>query len=258
MTIDLETLLAWLQGASFVFARLGGCLMVAPIFGGRSLSPRLRLMLTLGLTAVLLPVLPAVTPQPLFSAGWWSGIAGNLIVGIALGLVLLLIFEALALAGELIAQGMGLAFAQSVDPVRGMSLPLLGSFGLLLASLLFIALGGHHQLIRGLALSFEWLPAAQPLPAELFARLPALASLVFAQGLLLALPAVTALLLVNLAFGVLSRASPALNLMSVGFPATLLAGLALLWLTLPVWAEGFTTLMARWPGLWQGLLEGAR
>ena len=130
---------------------------------------------------------------------------------------------------------MGLGFAFNVDPLRGASTPVLGQLYMLLVTLTFLALNGHLVLIETLAQGFTTLPVGM---SRLRRRrrsgiIAAWGSQLFAGALAVALPGMTALLVVNLAFGVMSRAAPTLNLFAVGFPVTLIAGLVIVYAGLP-------------------------
>jgi flagellar biosynthetic protein FliR len=151
-------------------------------------------------------------------------------VGIALGLVLRLAFEAGQFAGELISQGMGLSFATMADPLSGASSNVLSQWFFLVFGLLFFTLDGHLALVNLLVDSYRALPIGTPLAdlGDFLAALPAFFGTCLRVGLLLALPVMMALLASNLAFGVLSRAAASLNPIQIGLPVALLVGLVLL------------------------------
>ena len=227
-------LFSWLQQYFWTFARIGGVFMSAPVLGGRLVPARIRLILALVLTLMLAPLTSPAPALELFSAAWFLTLLQQLLIGVAIGFVLQIAFEAVMLGGEMIAYSMGLSFAQVNDPVRNTAAPLTGQFLIIVASLLFLAGGGHLLLVRLIADSLQSLPPGTAgIGAEGFGAIARFGGEIFAGGLRIALPAVIALLLVNLAFGVMSRASPALNVQSVGFPLSLLAGLWLLQLSLP-------------------------
>lgn len=233
MQITPAQLDVWLLQFLLPFARIAGLLMVAPIFGMRVMPARLRLMLALLITVLLMPQLPVPPMMAPFKADWWLSVLQQVGLGIVMGFVLQLVFEAVMMGGELISSGMGLSFAQMADPVRGGSSPVVGQFLRVLALLIFLSLHGHLTVLELLAQSFHTLPVGpRGLSPERLEQLALFGSHIFAGGLRIALPMLVALLTVNLAFGVMSRAAPSLNLMAVGFPAALIAGLLLLWFTL--------------------------
>ena len=166
----------------------------------------------------------------------WSGlllIVQQTLIGIAMGLVLRVVFAALDLMGEIISLQMGLSFATFFDPVAGGQTAVVGEFLTLIATLVFLSLNGHLLMIDALARSFEWLPVSATLPHKSgWLVLARFGASIFASGLLMALPIVTALLITNIALGVLTRAAPQLNLFAIGFPITLTVGFGVLLLTL--------------------------
>ncbi|MDR3417531.1 MAG: flagellar biosynthetic protein FliR [Nevskia sp.] len=234
MEITEEMLNGWVQLYFWPFLRIGALVMTAPLFNSQAVAPRARLMLALTLTLVLAPLLPKLPPLPAFGAAWWLAIGREFVIGAGLGLMLQLVFEAVMLAGELVSYGMGLGFAQLADPLHGAAAPMLGQFYQICAILLFLSLGGHLRLVELLSDSFHAAPlgGAAPPASSLFA-VAQLGTLCFAGALRIALPAVIALLLVNLSFGVMNRSAPALNALSIGFPLSLIVGLVVLRFTLP-------------------------
>src|SRR5690606_35766956 len=235
-------LLTQLSTYFWPFFRIAGLVMVAPVFGTRLVPARVKIALAVAPTLALGPVTDA--PQ---TAGWSIAavfaIAHELLLGIVLGFVLQMLFDALVIAGQTIAMTMGLGFATMVDPQRGVSVPLLAQFFVILGILVFLTLDGHLALLALLAESFELIPIGVPLGRESLWALLAEGGQMFAGALRLALPAVTALLVVNLAFGVMSRAAPTLNLFAVGFPTALLLGLVFLLLDVGGFVNVFSTLL---------------
>jgi flagellar biosynthetic protein FliR len=229
---------AWVAQAFFPFVRIGACLMVAPIFGARFVPARARLLLAVAVTALVLPLLPPTSVRPLSIEGVVITIH-QVLIGAASGFVLMVAFDALAMGGQLLANGMGLGFAFNVDPLRGTGTAVLGQFYMVLVTLTFLALDGHVALIATLVESFRRLPVGAAPAAETWWTVAAWGTQLFAGALRVALPGMTALLVANLAFGVVSRAAPTLNLFAVGFPAMILFGLAIVLFGLPAVQTGF-------------------
>ena len=211
--------------------RVGAALQVLPVIGGRSMPARARLIVVLALSAALSSVLPAPPPMGIDAATVLS-VLRELTVGIAIGLVLRMAFEAGQLAGELVSQGMGLSFATMADPLSGASSPVLSQWFFLVFALLFFTLDAHLVLMRLLAESYAGLPLGAALPDlhALLAAVPTFFGICLRAGVLLALPVMMALLAVNIAFGVLSRAASQLNPIAIGLPVSLLTGLVLIML----------------------------
>jgi flagellar biosynthetic protein FliR len=159
--------------------------------------------------------------------------AGQVLIGAAVGFVLKLVFEAVAFGGELVGQSMSLGFAEVVSPQAGGTSNVLSQFYLLLVTLLFLAMDGHLRLIALLADSFHSLPPGVPaIDANGLHAVVGFAAQLFAGAVRVALPAMTSLLVVNIGFAAISRAAPSMNLFAVGFPITVSLGFIALWLSL--------------------------
>ena len=210
--------------------RIGALLMTLPVFGTKLVPVRVRLYLALAMTLALAPVLP---PMPEFEALSLNAVLlvlEQVLIGAMLGFALQLFFHAFVIAGQIAATQLGLGFASMVDPANGVSVPLLGQFFLMLVTLLFLLSNGHLVVFEILAESFVSLPVGSGLLTNHYWLLAGKLGWVLGAGLLLILPAITALLVVNITFGVMTRAAPQLNIFSIGFPLTLVIGLVLVWI----------------------------
>jgi len=149
---------AWMAAYLWPLLRIGACVMVAPVFGARYVPPRFRVALAGAITLLVAPMLPPL-PQvsPLSAAGLQITVQ-QLLIGAAIGFVLQIVFDALAMGGQLLANTMGLSFAFNVDPLRGTSAPVLGQFYTLIATLTFLALNGHIAILQVLVDGFRGLP----------------------------------------------------------------------------------------------------
>jgi flagellar biosynthetic protein FliR len=225
---------AWITAFLFPLARIFGLLASAPIFNNAAQPQRIRLAFGLVITLALVPVLP---PMPAIAPGSWTGmltLAQQMLIGLMLGFTLRIAFAVIDVAGEIIGFQMSLSFAVFYDPQNAGQTPVLSEFLGLLAMLIFLALNGHLLTLQVLAESFRLLPVtATPFAAGSFASMLAWSSVLFSAGLLLALPLITALLISNLAMGVLARVAPQLNIFAVGFPVTLTAGFIVLMFSIP-------------------------
>ena len=246
----------WVAQAFFPFVRIGACLMVAPLFGARFVLARSRLVLAVALTALVVPMLPAPNIAP-FSGEGFIVVAQQLLIGVAMGFALQVVFDSLGLAGQLLANSMGLSFAFNVDPLRGSSTAALGQLYIILATLTFLALGGHLAMLELLVASLHTLPVGTTgLGAEGLWSLINWSGTLFSGAIMIALPGVTALMIVNLAFGVVSRAAPSLNLFAVGFPISLVVGLLVVLAGIGPLQEGVAQLLAQGFGFLRGLIGG--
>ena len=161
----------------------------------------------------------------------------QLLIGIAIGFVMRIVFVAVEMAGELIGLQMGLGFAIFFDPQNSGQIDIIGRFLGVIASLAFLAMNGHLMVLALISQSFSTLPVGVSGVNELtFQTLANWGQEIFRSGLQLSLPVLTALLITNLALGILTRAAPQLNIFAVGFPLTLSIGLFVLALSMPFYA----------------------
>lgn len=239
--VDLAQLPVWLGGLMWAMGRVAGLFLMAPVFGASVLPARIRVALILLLTMVLAPLAPArIDPM---TADGMATMAGQVLIGAAVGFVLRLTFEAVAFGGQLVAQSMSLGFAEVVNPQGGGSSPVLNQFYLLLVTLLFLAMDGHLRLIALLADSFTSLPpGTDAITSNGLHAVVAFGSQLFSGAVRVALPAMTALLVVNMGFAAISRAAPSMNLFAVGFPITICLGFIALWLALRSLPGAFASL----------------
>jgi flagellar biosynthesis protein FliR len=210
--------------------RIASMLMVMPVIGTQLVPMRVRLYLSLAICLVLAPNLPPMPQVDAVSLQSMLLIGEQVLVGVMFGFVLQLYFHLFTVAGQIIAMQMGLGFASMVDPANGVSVPVLGQLLLMLVTLLFLAMNGHLVVFEVLAESFVTLPVGEGLLLDHYWTMAGKLTWVIAAGLLMALPVVAALLIINLAFGVMTRAAPQLNIFSIGFPLTLVLGLFIFWL----------------------------
>ncbi|WEJ23206.1 flagellar biosynthetic protein FliR [Pseudomonas sp. SD17-1] len=220
--------------ASFILPlfRIAAVLMTMPIIGTKMVPGRIRLYLALAITVVVVPGLP---PMPEVNPLSLSGLlltAEQILIGAVFGLSLQLFFQIFVVAGQVVAIQMGMAFASMVDPVNGVNVAVVSQFLSMLVTLLFLSMNGHLVVFEVITESFTTLPVGTGLMVNHYWDLVGRLSWVLGAALLLVLPAITALLVVNIAFGVMTRAAPQLNIFSIGFPLTLVLGLGIFWVVL--------------------------
>jgi len=236
---------AWLAQIFWPFVRIGACFMVAPAFGAPVVPPRTRLVLAGAVSLLVVPLIDAPAGIDVFSPAGFVVTAQQLLIGASIGFALQVVFDSVSLGGQLLANSMGLSFAFNVDPVRGASTPVVGQLYALLVMLTFLTLNGHLTLIEVLVDGFHTLPVGTTgFSSDGLWQITLWGAQIFSGALAVALPGVTALMIVNLAFGVMSRAAPTLNLFSVGFPLILGLGLIITLVGLPTLQSSFTELMS--------------
>nr|WP_298139822.1 flagellar biosynthetic protein FliR [uncultured Pseudomonas sp.] len=220
----------WVGSFLLPLFRIASMFMVMPIIGTQLVPNRVRLYLALAVCVVVMPTLPAMPQVDAINLRAFLLIAQEVLIGALLGFTLQLLFQAFVIAGQIVATQMGLGFASMVDPANGISVPVIGQFFLMLVTLLFLAMNGHLVVFEVLAESFVTLPVGEGLVNQHYWELANKLGWVFGAALILVLPAITALLVVNMAFGVMTRAAPQLNIFSIGFPLTLLLGFIIVWI----------------------------
>lgn len=219
-----------------VLARLGGLLGAAPLFGHIFVPRRVRALLALLFAASLAPGLPQA-PEVEGVFGLAGLVAAEAAFGVLLGLMAQFIFAGVQLAGQLAGIQMGLGLANLVDPeTSGHQITAVAEWEHVLALLTFLALDGHHLLVRGVVESFRVTPPGR-LGLTVTGAIPgllALAGEMFVIAVRVAAPVLVALLLANAAMGVLARTIPQLNVFVVGFPVNVGIGLLMLGVGLPL------------------------
>ena len=258
MTLELQIAALAAQWETYLwpFLRVGACMMVMPVVGSSFVPTRVRLLLACAVTLVLAPVLPEPAPHPFFSPAGMLTLLQELAIGVLIGFAVQLVFDAITLGGQVIAMSMGLGFAVFLDRARGVSIPVLGQLFLMLAMLVFLSLDGHLALIGLLAGSFEILPIGERgLTVEAVRGLLEWSAQVFNVAVKIALPAISALIVVNLSFGVMSRAAPTLNLFAVGFPVAMLLGFVVIFLSMGTLQENVADLLRNALATLPSLLE---
>jgi len=234
----------WLGGFIWPLTRILGLISTAPVFGHNSVPITSKIGLAVILAIIVgpnLPNIPAVNPASL------AGIlilAQQLIIGLAMGFAMQIIFMAVDMAGTIAGMTMGLGFASFFDPQTQGQTVAISRFMTMLATLVFLSINGHLIMIEGLVESFSTLPiSVSALNSHGFLQMANWGGTIFSAGVQLSMPMVAALLITNIALGILTRSAPQLNLFGIGFPITLGMGFVVLALALPYLATPMQALM---------------
>lgn len=233
----------WLWMVAMI--RPGAAFLVAPIFGAAFVPVQLRLIVALALGIPALAAVDFALPsEGLASMEGVLLVGGEVLAGLAIGFAVQIGFSAAAVAGEVIANVMGLGFASMMDPSSGQSNPILAQFLTIVATFLFLAIDGHLALAAIIVESYRALPPGDAwMDGESIRGLVIFGGLLFAAGLSIALPVGFALILVQMVMGMLARSAPQLNLFAVGLPATLFAGIVLLAIGAPLIGDAIMAAM---------------
>lgn len=253
-TAELNTLLA---AFLWPLSRILALVATAPLLGNPSVPVRIKLGLAVMITVLVMPLVEKSLPQidPASGVGF-AILLQQILIGIAMGLVMRIVFVAVEMAGELIGLQMGLGFAVFFDPQNSGQIDIVGRFLGVIASLAFLAIDGHLIMIALISQSFSTLPIGlEGMTNATFTTLANWGSEIFKSGLQLSLPVLTALLITNLALGVLTRVAPQLNIFAVGFPLTLSIGLLVMALSMPFYAPILEHLVQDGLNLMMGILN---
>lgn len=222
--LSFDTLVALLGRWWWPFVRIAATLWLMPLFGDARVAAPMRIALAFLLSLIVAPLLPPMPAIDPFSLAALAIAGEQVVFGILLALCLQLLIMVMSLMGQILSAQMGLSMAVMNDPVNGDSAPLLAEIMVFLGLLLFLGFNGHLVALDVLVESFRAWPPGAGIYQLNIALVAQLCGWAFGAALLLALPAIVAMLLVNLTFGVMARSAPALNVFALGFPMSLMLG----------------------------------
>lgn len=218
-----------------IFVRITGIFMMAPIFGSRNIPGRVKAGLALIITYILFPLVfsnTAVIPDHFLP--FLFIVAGELIVGLILGFVSSLIFSSIQMAGQLLDMQIGFGMINVIDPLSGQQAPIIGNFKYILALITFLATNGHHVLLSALFASFKLVPVTGVVvQVAIVEFMVNVVGGMFVLALKISLPIIVALLLTDMALGILARTMPQMNIFVVGVPGKIIVGIFVLSIALP-------------------------
>jgi len=245
MIILWDDIIDWFYTFLWPFSRISAVLLVAPIFSSTLVTVRTRISLALLLTFLIYPLYDWPIIDVTSGLGFVLFLQ-QVLIGVAIGIIMHFAFAAITSAGAFIATSMGLSMAVVADPVNGHQSPVLAQVLLVLATLVFLSIGGHLIIIEMMLDSFRLIPINEfYVNREMLWAILQWSSLIFSGAIMIALPAMVTMLLTNSAMGVISRAAPALNVFAVGFPASLFFGLVMIYLLIPFFGSGMENVWFR-------------
>lgn len=253
----MEWLTAWLQVFLLCLVRVGGCLLLVPVLGGRQIPSTVKVGVLLALSLFCFRwALPLVPASPLPLAAFALCLVKEAAVGLALGLTLMLAIAAIQAAGELLGFQMMFSAASVFSMFTFEQTTVVGDLFYLLAMLVFLSLDGHHAVINGLDFSFQTLPVlGWPAGWGAPGAWISLAGRIFTIGLQLALPLAAALLITNLSLGMIARTLPQINIFVIGLPVQIAAGLVILWLIMGSLLQSEGEIFRQWARELHGLIR---
>lgn len=218
-----------------VFLRIGAIVMTMPVFRSQSIPVLFKLGLAFAISMALFSILQ-LEAVPVFNhiIPFAIGVIGELMIGISIGLSIRLIFAGIQIAGQLVGYQMGLAIANVMDPSTSQQLPILSQFNQLFAMLLLLATNAHHIFLRALAESYRLVPPfGFHFSNSLMQQIVDLGGKMFVIAVQVGAPIIAALLLISVAFGLIARTVPQMNVFIVAIPLKIGVGLLFLGFSLP-------------------------
>jgi len=227
--------------------RIGGMFVAAPILGHSAIPAMVKILLSLVLGYFLFPL--ASTQQfalepgllPLFTLAM-----REFLLGLIIGFLFQIIFMGVEFGGGLIGYQIGFAMVNIIDPTTSANVPIIGQFKLLIATLIFFLINGHHVMLQALFESFRLVPLGHITfrPANLI-EVAKLAGAAFTIGIKVSAPVIVTLFITDVCLGIIARTMPQMNILVVGFQVKIGAGLLILAISLPVFNYVFTQLFSR-------------
>ena len=234
ITLTSAEMNTWIAALLWPLTRILGLIAAAPLFGNNAVPVSVKVGLGVMLAAIMAPTIPALPATDPMSMAGFLIVLQELLIGLAMGFSMRIVFAAIEMAGEVSSLTMGLGFATLFDPLSSGRSSAVSQFLALIATMAFLAANAHLVLLSALAESFITLPvSATPMSIGAPLELARWGARIFSAGLQLSLPIVAALLITNVALGILTRAAPQLNLFGIGFPVSLGVGMLVISLALP-------------------------
>ena len=233
--LSLNIPLQQIQVFFFVFLRVGAILLSMPVLNSKSIPIFFKLCLVFATSLILLPILNLTNlPVVVDLIPLVLGAAGEILIGLIIGLSIKIIFAGIQMAGQLAGYQMGLAIANVMDPATNRQVPLLAQFNNLMALLIFITINAHHLFIRALAESYRLIaPFGFHFSNSLMELLLDSAGNMFIIAIKVGSPIIAALLLSTVAFGLMARTVSQLNIFIVAMPLKIAVGLMFIGFSLP-------------------------
>ncbi|HVL40422.1 MAG TPA: flagellar biosynthetic protein FliR [Fimbriimonadaceae bacterium] len=223
-----------------VFVRCSAMFLASPIFGAQTTPLPIRILTTLCISGALTCALnPALAPPPDQMHAFVMALGNECVAGLLIGLFMQLAIKAAMMGGSLLDLQIGLSMSQTLNPVAGVPVTVVAQYKFMLASVLFLAMNGHHIMLQAFAESYRVMPSfgLQSLPA-LQESIVSLVGQISLLAIQMAAPVLAVSLVVDAALGVVTKAVPQVHAMIVGMPAKIVVGLIAMSLALPALGAG--------------------
>jgi len=256
ISISEQQIIAWIGTYFWTFTRVAALVGAAPVLSSRSVPVLTKIGLAISISLLVAPFNVDVPQLQPFSASMLVITLNQVLIGLAMGLCLQVVFTMFVVGGQVLAYQMGLGFSQMVDPQSGTQVPVISQFYIITITLLFFSFNGHLAVLQVLVDSFRLLPISQSglQQAGLWVLIE-WSKHMFLDGVSIALPAIASIFIVNLSFGLVTRSAPQFNIFSVGFPITIVTGFFIIYVTASTIYPHFSTQLSRALSVTQSMLE---
>ena len=234
MTFTEAEITSLVASVMWPMIRIGALFAAVPVFSNKQLSIKVKVLLSLFLALMISPMLGPMPPVEIFTPEFVYVLFNQVAICIVMGFSLQMVFGTLAIAGEMVGYSMKLGMAKMADPINGIQVPIVTTLYITLGMLIILVLDIHLVMIQLLVESFQVFPVGMDgISRDILWDLIGWGTRMYEIGLLMSLPIVGSILLLDIAQGVMQRAAQQLQIFAIGFPITLIAGMILIWVTLP-------------------------
>ena len=242
MTTPLPFSLDWIWSILWALLRISGFMIVAPFWGHRAVSPKVKIPIALVFALGVGPVVASfssVAPTSLFEIGGWA--MREIAVGSMIGFAFATLFWAIRMAGDMVGLQMGFAIVNVIDPTTTGQVSLIGEFKYIIALLILLVIDGHHLMIAALVDSYRLVPIGTAFFGdEAYHQIARLTATMFVTAIKIGAPVMITLLLTDVALGIVARTVPQMNIFIVGFPLKIGVGFLVLAASIPFLTQLFT------------------
>lgn len=221
---------------ALIFLRMIAYVVASAIFGSPMVNVAVKILLSVVLSIVLFPVVKAGNINYMVISNDIIGLAAReVVVGLSLGFLTRLFFFVVSMTGDLVSMSIGLSAAQIYNPMMGSQGGVIEQFYSAMATLIFLAINGHHILLSGIAQSYDLVPVSSlTLNVGPFAEMAVFGQIAFMMAIKMCAPVLVTILMVNLAMGILGRAVPQMNVLVTSMPVTIMLGFAVVFICMPL------------------------
>jgi len=231
-SFDEQQIISWIGAYFWTLTRVAALVGSAPVLSSNSIPLTAKLGLAVSISLLVAPFNFNAPLLQALSADMFVITLNQVLIGVAMGFILQIVFSMFVIGGQVVAYQMGLGFAQMVDPQSGTQVPVISQFYIIFITLLFFSFNGHLAVFDTLIDSFKLLPISQEgLHSSGIWEIIDWSKHMFLGGVSIALPAIAAIFMVNLTFGLVTRSAPQFNIFSIGFPITIVTGFLIIYIT---------------------------